>query len=104
MSKILSRTPAGLFMDRGAALWHWLPLMLGWTWSTPLETMLERAMRFCEQEAADCCERTAKFLRDPEVQKPEADELYWHNIRIAEQWGKRRAILLIALRALREVK
>ena len=75
---------------------RWLPLMLGWGWGDALIEALRLMIRFCESEAAKNLELAAKFLRDPSVQDVEAPELYWHNVKLAQKWGEKRAVLVEA--------
>jgi hypothetical protein len=54
-------------------------------------------------DAAKNSELNAKFLRDESIQKIDAPDLYWHNIKLSEKWGGKRAVLVEALMKLKNL-
>jgi len=76
---------------------------LGWGWGDTLIEALRLMIRFCESEAAKNLELAAKFLRDPSIQNVEAPELYWHNVKLAQKWGEKRAVLVEAAAKLKQL-
>ena len=48
-------------------------------------------------------ELSAKFIRDESIQKIDAPGLYWWNVKLAEKWGSKRAVLVEAVAKLQKL-
>jgi hypothetical protein len=91
------RSPEGHFMSREAALGRWLPMLLSWAGWNAVEEALVLLIRHCEREASDKLKVAATDLLNPGIQRVDAPNLEWWGVRKAEQWGRKRAVLVEAL-------
>jgi len=98
----MTHGPDGKFVGRGQMLGAWLPKLLDWCWGMELEEMLKAGMRFCELQAAERLQQNANGIRGEKAGE-EGGNLLW-SVGPAQSWVQRRAVLLRALKELREVK
>ncbi len=96
----MNRDPHGHFMGRDSALFHWLPLMLGWTHGDQLATMLERAAHWCTKQAA-----AEMILNGEYIQKNPDERTWWMRpLQRMEAWRLRREVLFEAIEKLKAIK
>ncbi len=96
----MKRTPDGKWMGRHEALYHWLPVMLRWSYGQPLERMLERAAYYCSLQTARELRNCGDFIAN----NPDERKLWLRPCEFAQQWAARREILFEAIEKLKAIK